>query len=222
MHPTAGRPAEWPIRVVLCDDHVVVLEGLKSVLEAAEGIEVVGLATDGEAGVEATLRLRPDVVLMDLAMPKLDGTEATRRIVARAPEIRVVVLTSFAEHARVLEAIDAGAVGYILKDSTTREHVRAIRAAAAGEAPLDPRVALAVVPRHNTADPAPRLSGREREVLSLLAAPSDARDRLPAGNHRGDGARPPDPHLPAGRRHRPNTGGALGHRPRAAPLMSAA
>jgi DNA-binding NarL/FixJ family response regulator len=170
MHPTAGRPAEWPVRVVLCDDHVVVLEGLKSVLEAAEGIEVVGLATDGEAGVEATLRLRPDVVLMDLAMPKLDGTEATRRIVARAPEIRVVVLTSFAEHARVLEAIDAGAVGYILKDSTTREHVRAIRAAAAGEAPLDPRVALAVVPRHTTADPAPHLSEREREVLSLLAA----------------------------------------------------
>src|SRR3954471_2653975 len=111
------------IRVVLCDDHVMVLEGLKRVIEGVEQIDVVATASDGEAGVDATVRLRPDVVLMDLAMPKVNGVEATRRIAAALPDTRVVVLTSFAENARVLEALDAGATGYILKDAAAHELV---------------------------------------------------------------------------------------------------
>jgi DNA-binding NarL/FixJ family response regulator len=157
------------IRVVLCDDHVMVLEGLKRVIEGVDEIEVVATAADGEAGVEATVRTRPDVVLMDLAMPKLDGVQATRRIAAEAPDTAVVVLTSFAENARVLEALDAGATGYILKDAAARDLVRAIHAAAAGESPLDPRAARAVVSGQTAADPTRGLSDREREVLALVA-----------------------------------------------------
>jgi DNA-binding NarL/FixJ family response regulator len=157
------------IRVLLCDDHVMVREGLKRVIDGVEGIEVVASVSDGEEGVEATRRLRPDVVLMDLAMPGVDGVEATRRIAAEAPESQVVVLTSFAEQSRVLEAIDAGATGYVLKDASVDEVVRAIHAAAAGDAPLDPRVARVLVSR-TAEDPFAVLSEREREVLALLGS----------------------------------------------------
>jgi DNA-binding NarL/FixJ family response regulator len=156
------------IRVLLCDDHVMVREGLKRVIDGVEGIDVVASVSDGEEGVEATRRLRPDVVLMDLAMPGVDGVEATRRIAAEAPESQVVVLTSFAEQSRVLEAIDAGATGYVLKDASVDEVVRAIHAAAAGDAPLDPRVARVLVSR-TAEDPFAVLSEREREVLALVA-----------------------------------------------------
>jgi len=156
------------IRVVLCDDHVMVREGLRKVIDGVDGIEVVASASDGEEGVEATLRLRPDVVLMDLAMPGVDGVAATRRIAAGAPDVSVVVLTSFAGHSQVLDAIDAGASGYVLKDASVDEVVRAIHTAAAGDAPLDPRIARAVVDR-STHDPFAALSDREREVLSLIA-----------------------------------------------------
>jgi DNA-binding NarL/FixJ family response regulator len=161
--------ASAAIRVVICDDHVVVREGLRHLLDGIEGIEVVASASDGADGVKATVRLRPDVVLMDLVMPEVDGVEATRRIAAEAPGSSVVVLTSFAEEARVLEAIDAGATGYILKDAGIRDVVRAIRAAAAGESLLDPRAARAVVSRQAAVDPVRGLSDREREVLSLIA-----------------------------------------------------
>ena len=157
------------IRVLLCDDHAVVREGLARLLESTEGIDVVGGAADGAEAVEAALALRPDVVLMDLQMPKVDGVEATRRIAAEAPGCQVVVLTSFSDNARILHAIDAGARGYLLKDAEGSEVVRAIRAAARGEAPLDPRVARAVLARGTTLQAA--LSGmtaREREVLALL------------------------------------------------------
>jgi DNA-binding NarL/FixJ family response regulator len=157
------------IRVVLCDDHVMVREGLKKVIDGVDGIVVVASASDGEEGVDATVRLQPDVVLMDLAMPGVDGVEATRRIAARAPEASVVVLTSFAEQSRVLDAIDAGASGYVLKDASVEEVVRAIHVAAAGDSPLDPRVARAVVSRTSGGDPFSVLSDREREVLALVA-----------------------------------------------------
>jgi DNA-binding NarL/FixJ family response regulator len=121
-----GRRA---IRVLLCDDHAVVRVGLKRLLDAADGVEVVGTAADGGEGVDAAARLRPDVVLMDLKMPVLDGVEATRRIAALAPETAVVVLTSFADQARIRRAIDAGATGYLLKDASPAELLDALRGA---------------------------------------------------------------------------------------------
>src|SRR5919107_5994904 len=146
------RPAtpDGPVRVLLVDDHVSVRDGLARLLEGAEGIEVVGTAGDGEEAVSATLALAPDVVLMDLAMPVLDGVGATRRIAAEAPATRVVVLTSFSDNTRVLEALDAGARGYVLKDAEGTEVIRAVRAAARDEAPLDPRVARTVLARGRT------------------------------------------------------------------------
>jgi DNA-binding NarL/FixJ family response regulator len=156
------------IRVLLCDDHSVVREGLSRLLSSAEGIEVVGMAADGAEGVAAAVALRPDVILMDLAMPNVDGVTATRRITLEAPDARVVVLTSFSDNARIHDALDAGARGYLLKDAEASEVVRAIRAAARGEAPLDPRVARAVLARGTTPAALSGMTAREREVLALL------------------------------------------------------
>jgi DNA-binding NarL/FixJ family response regulator len=158
------------VRVILCDDHAIVRDGIARVLDAYDDIDVIGTAENGEAGVEATVRLRPDVVLMDLLMPIVDGVQATRRIVAAAPETAVVVLTSFGEQALVMEAIDAGASGFILKDAAPSELVGAIRSAARGEAPLDPRVARAVMSRRQENQPLQEMTAREREVLALVAA----------------------------------------------------
>jgi DNA-binding NarL/FixJ family response regulator len=156
-----------PIRVLLCDDHAVVREGLARLLESTDGIQVVGSAADGEEGVAAAVQLHPDVILMDLAMPNLDGVGATRRISTEAPDAQVVVLTSFSDNARIHEALDAGARGYLLKDAEAPEVVRATRAAARGEAPLDPRVARAVLAR-GTSPAMDGMTAREREVLGLL------------------------------------------------------
>lgn len=158
------------VRVILCDDHAIVRDGIARVLDAYDDIDVIGTAENGEAGVEATVRLRPNVVLMDLLMPIVDGVQATRRIVAAAPETAVVVLTSFGEQALVMEAIDAGASGFILKDAAPSELVGAIRSAARGEAPLDPRVARAVMSRRQENQPLQEMTAREREVLALVAA----------------------------------------------------
>jgi DNA-binding NarL/FixJ family response regulator len=132
-------------------------------------MEFVAGAEDGEECVEAALRLRPDVVLMDLVMPGIGGVEAIRRIVRSVPDARVIVLTSFADHTHVLEALDAGAHGYLLKDADGQEVLRAIRAAAAGHAPLDSRIARVVVTRRVQGDPAGLLTARELEILSLVA-----------------------------------------------------
>jgi NarL family two-component system response regulator LiaR len=160
------------IRIVLADDHAVVREGLRAFLELQEGIEVVGEAADGEEAVEEAERLRPDVLLMDLVMPRLDGVGAMRELRRRRPEIRVIVLTSFAEDERLLPAIQAGAAGYLLKNVEPRELARAVRAAHEGQALLDPAVAARLV--EAIAQPAgepPRaaLTPREREVLALVA-----------------------------------------------------
>jgi NarL family two-component system response regulator LiaR len=160
------------IRVLVVDDHAVVREGLRTFLELQDGIVVVGEAGDGEAGVSAAERLRPDVVLMDLVMPRLDGVGAMRRLRRRLPATRVIVLTSFADDERLLPAIRAGAAGYLLKDAEPRELARAVRAAHAGEALLDPAVAARVVQElaaPTDGDVAERLTRREREVLELLA-----------------------------------------------------
>ena len=157
-----------PIRVLLCDDHVVVREGLQKLLSGFAEVQVVGQAVDGVEGVEATHRLRPDVVLMDLAMPNLDGVEATRRITAELPAVRVLVLTSFAEGDRVRAAIDAGAAGYVLKDTAPDELVRAIGSVVRGESPIDPRAARAFLEDSRKESPQSGLKPREREVLELL------------------------------------------------------
>jgi DNA-binding NarL/FixJ family response regulator len=158
------------VRVILCDDHAIVRDGIARVLDAYDDIDVIGTAENGEAGVEAAVRLRPDVILMDLMMPIVDGVQATRRIAAAAPETAVVVLTSFAQQALVMEAIDAGASGFILKDAAPSELVTAIRSAARGEAPFDPRVARAVMSRRQENRPLQEMTERECEVLALVDA----------------------------------------------------
>jgi len=157
------------IRVLVVDDHSVVRRGLVELFETAEDIEVVGDAADGAAAVEAAERLRPDLVLMDLSMPGVDGVEATRRIRAAHPEVAVVILTSFSEQPRILGAIDAGAVGYLLKDAEPDELLRGVRSAAAGEAPFSPRAAKALLSLGAQRQVDADLSDREREVLACVA-----------------------------------------------------
>jgi NarL family two-component system response regulator LiaR len=158
-----------PIRVLLVDDHSVVREGLRAFLELQDGIEVVGEAGDGREGVAAAERLEPDVVLMDLVMPKLDGVGAMHELRRRLPRARVIVLTSFADDERLLPAIRAGAAGYLLKNAQPRELARAVRAAHAGEALLDPVVAARLVEAVAAPPPREQLTPREREVLALIA-----------------------------------------------------
>ena len=156
------------IRVLVVDDHAVVRQGLEQMLGTEADIELVGMAEDGEQAVARALETAPDVVLMDLSMPVMDGVEATRRITTGAPATAVVVLTSFADQARILDALDAGARGYILKDADPDDVVAAVRAAAAGGAPLDPKAARVVLDAQR-ARRQHELSPREEEVLRLVA-----------------------------------------------------
>jgi DNA-binding NarL/FixJ family response regulator len=157
------------IRVVVCDDHAVVRAGLEQLIATFPGVRIVAAADGGEAALAAVDGAGADVVLMDLEMPPPDGIESTRRMRAAHPEVAVVILTSFTDRARILQALDAGAVGYLLKDATPDELERGIRAAARGEAPLDPRAASALLAARGRPDPAAELSPREREVLALVA-----------------------------------------------------
>jgi two-component system, NarL family, response regulator LiaR len=163
--------ADDSIRVLLVDDHAVVREGLRTYLELQDGIEVAGEAADGSEGVAAAERLRPDVILMDLVMPRLDGVGAMRELRRRLPSVRVIVLTSFTDDAKLLPAVQAGAAGYLLKNAQPQEIARAVRAAAAGEALLDPGVAarlLDSIARPPGESPGETLTRREREVLGLI------------------------------------------------------
>jgi NarL family two-component system response regulator LiaR len=162
------------IRVLLVDDHAVVREGLRNFLALQDGLEIVGEASDGNEAIEQAQRLEPDVILMDLVMPGLDGIGAMRQLRARSPASRVIVLTSFLEDERVLPAIQAGAAGYLLKNVAPAELARAIRAAHAGEAIIDPTAAARLVQaiaddaRPRIEEPE-RLTRRERDVLELIA-----------------------------------------------------
>jgi NarL family two-component system response regulator LiaR len=163
------------IRVLIADDHAVVREGLRTFLELQDEIEVVGEAADGIQALAQAEALKPDVILMDLVMPQLDGAGAMRELRARSPEIRVIVLTSFLDDDRLLPAIQAGAAGYLLKDVEPSELARAVRTAHAGEAILAPAAAARLV--EAVADGQARssalhehLTRREREVLQLIAA----------------------------------------------------
>ena len=160
------------IRVLLVDDHAVVREGLRTFLQLQDGIEIIGEAADGEAAVREAERLRPDVILMDLVMPKLDGVGAMRELRRRLPRSRVIVLTSFAQDDRLLPAIQAGAAGYLLKNVEPAELARAVREAHAGGTLLDPSVAsrlVEAIAQPAGEEPHERLTAREREVLALIA-----------------------------------------------------
>ena len=156
------------IRVLLAEDHAVVRTGLLQLLGHVDDVEVVGAATGGEEAVALAAAARPDVVLMDLEMPDLDGIEATRRIRRADPSVNVVVLTAFSDRQRILGAIDAGAVGYLLKDAEPDELVGGIRAAARGELPLAPKAARTLLTALAERD-RPELSERERDALRCVA-----------------------------------------------------
>jgi DNA-binding NarL/FixJ family response regulator len=157
------------IRVAIVDDHELVRAGLSELLSAADDIEVVATAADGAEALDAVAQGGPDVVLMDLSMPEVDGIEATRRVTEAHPDVRVVALTSFSDSAQVLGALDAGAIGYLLKDASPDELRGAVRAAARGESPLSPKAAGAVLASRGAQPAETELSAREREVLALVA-----------------------------------------------------
>jgi DNA-binding NarL/FixJ family response regulator len=158
------------MRVLLVDDHAVVRHGLADLLTGA-GFEIVGSLEDGALAEAAVRELGPDLVLMDLSMPGMDGIDATRAVLAARPETKVIILTSFAEHARLHAALEAGAVGYLLKDAEPDDIIRALRDAAAGGVPLSPRAAAALLPGNRPATNATlsSLTPRERAVLALVA-----------------------------------------------------
>ena len=157
------------IRVLLAEDHSLVRAGLADLLENVADFEVVGAAADGAEAVALAAERRPQVVLMDLLMPEVDGIEATRRILKADPGVQVVVLTSFSDRTRIIEALDAGAVGFLLKDAEPDELFRGIRAAARGESPLTPKAAREVLLARSERR-APGLTERELDVLGLVRA----------------------------------------------------
>jgi DNA-binding NarL/FixJ family response regulator len=157
------------IRVVVADEHPVVRRALAQLLDGAENITVVGTASNGGEAVAATLEHSPDVVLMDLEMQGQNGIDATSAITTAGCEARVVILTTFSDRARILAALDAGAVGYLLKDAEHEEIIRGVLAAAAGDAPLAPRAAREMLAERARPRNEPDLSARELDVLRLVA-----------------------------------------------------
>ncbi|HMT20803.1 MAG TPA: response regulator transcription factor [Promineifilum sp.] len=161
------------ITILICDDHAVVREGLRALISTEPDMEVVGEASDGEKAVAAFRALKPDVTLIDMVMPRMDGLDAIRAIMSEFPEAHILVLTSFAEDDMVFPAIKAGALGYLLKDSSPEELLRAIRDVSRGEASLHPSIARRLIlelSQPTTLPPTPEpLTGRELEVLRLVA-----------------------------------------------------
>ena len=175
-------PRTAPIRVLLVDDHAMVRRGMRDFLSLHDDLEIVGEAADGAAAIEQAAALRPDVVVMDLLMPGVDGIDATARIKAAEPDVEIVAITSFIEEARIVAALEAGASGFLLKDAEADELAAAIRAAASGEVHLDPAVAGIVARRMRNrpgggagggaeggGDALGSLTARERDVLGAVA-----------------------------------------------------
>lgn len=175
-------PGPTPIRVLLVDDHAMVRRGMRDFLSLHADLEIVGEAADGAAAIEQAAALRPDVIVMDLLMPGVDGIDATARIKATDPDVEIVAITSFIEEARIVAALEAGASGFLLKDAEAEELAAAIRTAASGEVHLDPAVAGIVARRMRTrpagtagsgadldGDALGRLTTRERDVLGAVA-----------------------------------------------------
>jgi DNA-binding NarL/FixJ family response regulator len=158
------------IRVAIADDHRVMRIGLEELLGTFDDVEFVGAGAGGEEAVALCLAATPDVLLLDLSMPDVDGIEVTRRVRSGAPSTRIVVFTSFSDRERILQALDAGAIGYLLKDAEPEEIHAALRAAARGDAPLAPRAAAELLAERQERVPAAAidLTAREREVLTLV------------------------------------------------------
>ena len=157
------------IRVLLADDHGVVRKGVRDFLEEEPDLEVVGEAVDGAQAVDMALALQPDVVVMDIKMPQLSGIEATKRIKAAAPQVRVLALSAYDDDPYVWGLLEAGASGYVLKTAESRELISAIRAVAAGHSALDPQIAQRIISRAARPTLNNELTEREREVLGLAA-----------------------------------------------------
>jgi len=157
------------IRVLIADDHGLVRAGLEQLLANTDDLEIAGMASGGLEAVQLATQGNVDVILMDLSMPDLDGIAATRQVLEQAPGVQVVVLTSFSDRDRILDALDAGAVGYLLKDAEPDELLRGIRAAARGESPLDPKAARHLIAGRRRSEPTEQLTEREQEILALIA-----------------------------------------------------
>ena len=158
------------IRVLIADDHAVVRSGLAELINSGDDLDLVGQAKDGKEAVALAAALRPDVVLMDIAMPELDGISATRAILRDNPSIQVVALTSFSDRERILATLEAGAIGYLLKDATPDELLAGVRSAARGDSPLAPKAARTFIQARSQVRLQDELSARELEILSLVAA----------------------------------------------------
>ncbi|HEU5038260.1 MAG TPA: response regulator transcription factor [Nocardioides sp.] len=156
-----------PVTVVLVDDHAVIRAGLEQLLAGTDDIQVVGTAANGAEALEVVRSIRPDVVLMDLQMPDVDGVAATRAIMAENLGVDVLVLTSFSDSERIIAALDAGAVGYLLKDADPDDVLQGIRAVSRGESPIHPRAARALL-GSRAGSPQVQLTSRETEVLGLV------------------------------------------------------
>jgi DNA-binding NarL/FixJ family response regulator len=158
------------ITLVIADDHKVVRSGLEQLIETFDDVQLLGTGVNGEDAVRLCTEHRPDVALLDIEMPEMHGIEATRRILVEAPETRVVLFTSFSDRERIMQALEAGAIGYLLKDADPDELHRGILAAARGESPLAPKAAAEVIAARTPEAPAGGISDRERQVLVLVAS----------------------------------------------------
>ncbi len=200
-----------PIRVMIVDDHRIVRDGLEQLIRSTDDLELVATAADGQEAIDRAALFVPDVVLMDLSMPVLDGIAATKVLRQAYPDLRIVVLTSYSEQARIVDAFDAGADGYLLKHAEPTQILEAIRAAVSGGVPLDPQVARELLTaRRALARAGGNFRPRTRGVVAGRRRPGQQADLPSAGHHRTNGQGAPDQHLSTHWGDRPYPGGVVG------------